>query len=292
MIKTKADAVILCITVSLMCILGIFTVSHGYDRIMFLAIIICAAVAASVVMCNITQLKSKIQHRVKTAAISSIAIGAAGGAIGFAADWTMSLEVFDGVTYPFLTGVIAGLAAMTKQLLAIKYRRNSEQPVCFKFPTDNIVVNDIWVSIADNITDEIINMRHERHLVQDKAAGYLDGGRDPIDSFKNDIGKSDDIFPIIYNRTTVGYILCTEDSETLYVKECYISEACTPHYLEMYVALKQFFELSPLGKTVDFKLPDDDEAVQERIEAQITEYFDECFYDLQDDGMHIIAENY
>lgn len=290
----RVDAIIFCIAVSLACVLGTFIMSYGYDRTMFFIIVLWSSVAASVIASNITQLKSKKQHQMKTIVISSILIGGLGLAADFAVDWkicSVMFTVYHDFTYPILTGIIAGLTAMAKQLFTVKYRRNCEQMVYYKIPTDNIVVNDLWLSIADDITDEIVNMRHERHLVQENAKGYLDGEREPIESFKNDIKENNDVFPIIYGGVTVGYILCSEDSETLYVKECYISEIRTPFYLEMYVVLKQFFELFPREKTVDFKLPEDDKVIQECIEAEIIENFDEWYYDMQEDGMHIIAEN-
>lgn len=290
----RVDAIIFCIAVSLACVLGTFIMSYGYDRTMFFIIVLWSSVAASAIASIITQLKSKKQHQMKTIVISSILIGGLGLAADFAVDWKVCPEMFmvyHDFTYPILTGIIAGLTVMAKQLLTVKYRRNSEKLVYYKIPTDNIVVNDLCLNIADDITDEIINMRHERHLMHDKTAGYLDEERDPIESFKNDIKESDDIFLIIYDRVNIGYILCTEDSETLFVKECYISETRTPFYPEMYVILKQFFELFPREKTVDFKLPEDDKVIQECIEAEIIENFDEWYYDMQEDGMHIIAEN-
>lgn len=291
---TRAEAIILCITASLACVLATFMASYGYDRMLFLMIVLCIAVASSTIVSNMMQLNSKKHNQMKIIAVSTIIIGILGVEIDFAVDWKVCPEMFmvyHDFTYPILTGIIAGLTVMAKQLLTVKYRRNSEKLVYYKIPTDNIVVNDLCLNIADDITDEIINMRHERHLMHDKTAGYLDEERDPIESFKNDIKESDDIFLIIYDRVNIGYILCTEDSETLFVKECYISETRTPFYPEMYVILKQFFELFPREKTVDFKLPEDDKVIQECIEAEIIENFDEWYYDMQEDGMHIIAEN-
>lgn len=290
----RADAIIFCIAVSLACVLGTFMMSYDYDRTMFFIIVLCLSVAASAIAGNITQIKSKKQHQMKMIVISSIVIGGLGFAADFAVEWKICsgmFTVYHDFAYPILTGIIAGLTAMAKQLFTVKYRRNSEQMVYYKIPTDNIVVSDLCLNIADDITDEIINMRHERHLVQEKVKGYLDGERDPIESFKNDIKENNNVFLIIYGRVTVGYILCSEDSETLHVKECYISEIRTPFYFEMYVVLKQFFELFPREKTVDFKLPEDDKVIQECIEAEIIENFDEWYYDMQEDGMHIIAEN-
>ena len=292
---TKADAVIFCIAAAIAYISGkIMALYYGYDRTIFLIIVLCVSVAASAIASSITQLKNRKKHQMKIIVIASIIIGVLGLAADFAVDWKMCsimFTIYRDFTYPILTGVIAGMTAMAKQLLTVKYRRSSEQLYYHKIPCDNIIVNNLCLSIADDITDEIINMRHERHLVQDKTEDYLDGERDPIESFKNDIKENENVFLVTYDRVAVGYILCSEDSETLYVKECYISEIRTPFYLDMYVVLKQFFELFPREKTIDFKLPDDDKVIQKYIEAGLSESFCERIYDMQEDGMHIIAEN-
>lgn len=272
--------------------IGCFMIAYGYDSIIWLVMMLglSAFIGSAInVFFNCTH---KVDQCRRIAWISSCIMALVSFVIEFTLIWHISSEMFTkhyDFAYPTLTGITCGLITLTIQLWTIKHPRYNKELGFCEIIHDNISLNKLSIKKVEKISDEFMNMRHEQHILF-KNAEYFDYDKDPANSYKEDICNHNvDKYIIYYDDVVVGYILAYVTNDELYVKECYISESVTPYYAEMYLAITQLFDLYP-KKKINVTLPQNYDYIRKVIEIIILGYRDECYYDVQEDGMHIIAE--
>lgn len=258
------------------------------DRVIFVMLMISATVAVSTVISLVFFLKFNTKRQKTVMLVSTAVMALSGFIVDFILDWKLCPEMFTihhDFAYPTLTAVICGLVTLLKLLMTLKADRTNKEIVLNNIACENIEKDQLEVRKIENITNSIINMRHERHILQDEIT-YSDIERDPVESFKNDLSDKS-LYGVYYNDDIVGYLLCNEEQNIIHINECYISETVSPHWFEMYTVLKIFFD--DYKKTIDLLLPLKDNDVRQCMEIVLTKCSDEFYFEKREDGDHLIV---